>query len=101
MRLSRVGLIGKALVIGVLLLIPGDFAVADQNNGGGGGGLSAQSCYLRDSNCTQFCGRVKGPMRYECFNRCDIYLSNCLDRGVWTDQPAVRQRREPSPKKMP
>jgi hypothetical protein len=49
--------------------------------------LSPQQCYQRDSGCTQMCGNVKDmTWRYECFSRCDIYLDNCLSRGVWTDQ---------------
>ena len=49
--------------------------------------MTPQECYKRDSQCTQFCGRVQDPdWRYECFSRCNIYLDNCLSRGVWTDQ---------------
>lgn len=52
-----------------------------------------QECYKRDSNCTQFCGNVKDPKwRYECFSRCNIYLDNCLGRGVWTDRAATFSR---------
>ena len=50
-------------------------------------GETPQQCYQRDSQCTQFCGRVQDQTwRYECFSRCNIYLDNCLSRGVWTDQ---------------
>ena len=53
--------------------------------------MSPQECYKRDSNCTQFCGKVKdASWRYECFSRCNIYLDNCLGRGVWTDRAATR-----------
>jgi hypothetical protein len=48
--------------------------------------LTPQQCYKRDSNCTQFCKDAKADMRNECFNRCDIYLDNCLGTGDWTDQ---------------
>lgn len=49
--------------------------------------MTPQECYKRDSNCTQFCGQVQDPdWRHECFMRCNIYLDNCLSRGVWTDQ---------------
>ncbi len=49
--------------------------------------MTPQECYRRDSQCTQFCGRVQDPdWRHECFMRCNIYLDNCLSRGVWTDQ---------------
>ena len=88
LSLRRVGLVARATVVAVVMLVPANFAGAVENNGGGSGGLSAGECYAKDSGCTQFCGRVKGAMRYECFNRCDKYLGNCLDRGVWTDQPA-------------
>lgn len=53
--------------------------------------MSPQECYKRDSNCTQFCGRITdSKWRYECFSRCNIYLDNCLGRGVWTDRAATR-----------
>lgn len=54
--------------------------------------MTPKACYKRDSQCTQFCGRVKNPeYRSECFSRCNIYLNNCLDRGDWTDRPISRQ----------
>jgi hypothetical protein len=52
--------------------------------------MTPQECYKRDSQCTQFCGRVKDPKwRHECFMRCNIYLDNCLSRGIWTDRSAA------------
>ena len=49
--------------------------------------MASQACYKRDSNCTQFCGKVDDSgWRHECFSRCDSYLGNCLDTGVWTDK---------------
>ncbi len=51
--------------------------------------MTPQWCYYKDSRCTQFCGKVTNPdWRYECFSRCNIYLDNCLGKGVWTDQAA-------------
>jgi hypothetical protein len=52
--------------------------------------MTPQECYRRDSRCTQFCGRVQDPdWRHECFMRCNIYLDNCLSRGIWTDRSAA------------
>jgi len=70
---------------------PSNFFSIDQFEGAGSASIvtsmTPQECYKRDSNCTQFCGQVKDPdWRHECFMRCNIYLDNCLSRGVWTDQ---------------
>jgi hypothetical protein len=52
--------------------------------------MTPQECYRRDSNCTQFCGRVQdSEWRHECFMLCNKYLDNCLGRGIWTDQAAL------------
>jgi hypothetical protein len=51
--------------------------------------LTPQQCYRRDSQCTQFCGQVTGPFRYECFDICDRMLNRCLDTGDWSDSRAV------------
>jgi hypothetical protein len=48
-------------------------------------GLSNAECYGKDSGCTQFCGKVTGDMRYECFSICDRMLDHCLDTGDWSD----------------
>ena len=49
--------------------------------------MTPQQCYKRDSQCTRFCDGANGAdWRHECFMRCNIYLNNCLDRGVWTDK---------------
>lgn len=52
-------------------------------------GLTPQQCYQKDSDCTQFCGAVSSPMRYECFSICDRMLDNCLETGDWTDSLSV------------
>jgi hypothetical protein len=55
--------------------------------------MTPQECYRRDSNCTQFCGKVKDPYwRYECFALCNKYLDNCLGTGVWTDRATTLSR---------
>ena len=54
----------------------------------GTSGLSPAQCYRRDSQCTEFCGKVQGDLRYECFNICDRMLNNCLNTGEWDDSPA-------------
>lgn len=59
-----------------------DLASAEPINNSG---LTPQECYSKDSGCTQFCGHVTGPMRYECFSICDRMLDHCLDTGDWTD----------------
>jgi hypothetical protein len=52
--------------------------------------MSAKWCYWKDVGCTDFCGGVQDPeWRHECFMRCNLYLNNCLDRGVWTDKAAL------------
>lgn len=48
-------------------------------------GLTPQQCYSKDSGCTEFCGRVTGDLRYECFAICDRMLDRCLETGDWTD----------------
>ena len=72
----------------------GRFRVAHTDQSGMGvepARMTAQWCYKKDSNCTQFCGRVQDPdWRYQCFSLCDSYLDNCLDRGKWTDRAAAR-----------
>lgn len=52
--------------------------------------MKPQWCYMRDSRCTEFCGKVQDPdWRHECFMLCNRYLDNCLSRGVWTDRAAL------------
>src|SRR5437016_3742001 len=55
-----------------------DLASAEPVNNSG---LTPQECYSKDSGCTQFCGKVTGPLRYECFSICDRMLDHCLDTG--------------------
>lgn len=52
-------------------------------------GLTPQQCYSRDSGCTQFCGKVTGDLRYECFEICDRMLDRCLETGDWTDSGSL------------
>jgi hypothetical protein len=63
-----------------------DLASAEPINNSG---LSQQECYGKDSGCTQFCGRVAGDMRYECFSICDRMLGRCLDTGEWSDSARI------------
>jgi hypothetical protein len=71
-----------------LIGILGSFSIAYAepiNNSG----LSNAECYSKDSGCTQFCGRVTGDLRYECFSICDRMLDRCLDTGEWSDSLRV------------
>jgi hypothetical protein len=52
-------------------------------------GLTPEQCYRKDSDCTQFCDKVTGELRYECFGICDRMLDHCLDTGDWTDSYQV------------
>ncbi len=52
-------------------------------------GLSNAECYGKDSGCTQFCGKVTGDLRYECFSICDRMLDHCLDTGEWSDSARI------------
>jgi hypothetical protein len=63
-----------------------DLAFAEPVNNSG---LTPQECYSKDSGCTQFCGKVTGPLRYECFSICDRMLDHCLDTGDWTDSARI------------
>ena len=73
--------------ISALGLVAGSLLLATP----GAEAMTPQACYKRDSQCTQFCGRVKDAnWRHECFMRCNIYLNNCLSSGTWTDRPLRR-----------
>ena len=73
------GLIGAGVFLGLAALAPASAAPINNT------GLSPQECYQKDSGCTQFCGKVTGALRYECFGICDRMLDRCLDTGDWTD----------------
>jgi hypothetical protein len=63
-----------------------DLASAEPVNNSG---LSNAECYGKDSGCTQFCGKVTGDLRYECFSICDRMLDHCLDTGEWSDSARI------------
>jgi hypothetical protein len=53
--------------------------------------MTAQWCYWRDSQCTQFCAGAHPDYRYDCFAICDQHLDHCLDKGTWKMKAAAFQ----------
>jgi hypothetical protein len=88
----RVSLQGGLALIGVIGAIGSASAAPPVVNTSG---LTPEQCYRRDSQCTEFCGRVTGDLRYECFAICDRMLDNCLTTGDWDDSPAALDPGEP------